>query len=134
MGPCLDSRSNSSSSSCSAAPSAPTMVNTSNCIKLAWEEPEEECEDACIESYKIGYREYNKKHSKWAFVDTKNTQTLFTVDGLQGETEYEFKVCAVDDEGNDGPFTSPPTVMSTRPSLGKATNKFAKRKKCFFGK
>jgi chitodextrinase len=53
----------------------------------------------------IGYREYNKKHSKWAFVDTKNTQTLFTVDGLQGETEYEFKVCAVDDEGNDGPFS-----------------------------
>jgi chitodextrinase len=49
-------------------------------------------------------REYNKKHSKWAFVDTKNTQTLFTVDGLQGETEYEFKVCAVDDEGNDDPI------------------------------
>jgi hypothetical protein len=24
---------------------------------------------------------------------------------LQGETEYEFKVCAVDDEGNDGPFS-----------------------------
>ena len=134
MGPYLDSRSNSRSSSCSAPPSAPTMVNTSNSIKIAWEEPEGEWEDTCIESYKIGYREYNKKHSKWAFVDTKNTQTLFTVDGLQGETEYEFKVCAVDDEGNDGPFSFPPTVMSTRPSLGKATNKFAKTKKCFFGK
>jgi len=161
MGPCLDSRSSSSSSSCSASPSTPTMVNcTSNSIMLAWEEPEEEWEDTCIESYKIGYREYNKTHSKWAFVDTKNTQTLFMVDGLKGETEYEFKVCAVDDEGNDGPFSFPPVVMSTRPSLARsvkresikikdgnpkiykipleksrnATNKFAKTKKCFFGK
>ena len=161
MGHCLDSRSNSSSSSCSASPSTPTMVNcTSNSIKLAWTEPEEEWEDTCIESYKIGYREYNKKHSKWAFVDTINTQTLFTVDGLQEETEYEFKVCAVDDEGNDGPSSFPPIVMSTRPSLArsvkresikikdgnpkiyklplekrrKATNKFAKTKKCLFGK
>ena len=85
---------------------------------------------------------------------------MFTVDGLRGETEYEFKVCAVDDEGNDGPFSFPPIVMSTRPSLARsvkresikikdgnpeiykiplekcrnATNKFAKTKKCFFGK
>lgn len=132
--------------------------SSSNSVELAWNPPEKGLK--CIDSYEIKYKQCNtRKAETWIPVVTEKSRRTITVPDLKCGTDYEFKVRAVNKDGDEGPF-SPKLKMSTKMSLAKtiqldakkirngnpsvfklplfdsrtATNFKAKTRKCTFGK
>ncbi|VDH98030.1 Hypothetical predicted protein [Mytilus galloprovincialis] len=100
----------------SSSPSAPIcLICTSNSIMLSWREPDNT--NGNINEYKIVFREYSTSSSRWKSATTKSKQTVCTVNGLKGDTQYEFKICTVDRDGEEGSFSHPSVEFKTRPSL-----------------
>ena len=132
--------------------------SSSNSVELAWNPPEKGLK--CIDIYEIKYKQCNTtKAEKWIPVVTETSRGTITVPDLKCGTDYEFKVRAVNKDGDEGPF-SPKLKMSTKMSLAKSiqldakeikkgnpavfklplfesratTNFKAKTRKCTFGK
>lgn len=141
----------------SSSPSVPISLScTSNSIMMSWTEPDDD--SGYINGYKIVYKECNLGSSRWKSITTKSKQTIDTVKDLKGDSQYEFKICAIDRDGKEGSF-SHPVVFRTKPSLAHSvkflakrvgqsdpevykipfqktkggTNKAAKTQKCYFG-
>ncbi|XP_052103468.1 uncharacterized protein LOC127736944 [Mytilus californianus] len=64
---------------------------------------------------------------RWKFISTKSKQTICTVKDLKGDTQYEFKICTVDRDGEEGSFSHPTVVFKTKPSLAHSVKVSAKR-------
>ncbi|OPL20444.1 hypothetical protein AM593_10395, partial [Mytilus galloprovincialis] len=101
------------------------LICYSNSIMLSWSEPDEI--NGYINGYKIVYRERIMGSSRWKSVKTKSKQTVYTVNYLKGDTQYEFKICTVDRDGEDGSFSHPAVEFKTKPSLAHHVKASAKR-------
>ena len=136
-----------------------TMLDSSSSsITLAWNLQKDNINN--ITNYEIKYRKCHKG-SKWDTVVTNDSTKKYIVEGLQGGTEYEFKIRALNEDGDEGSFTRPNVKMSTKLSLAnllkencfkiktdhppeilklpikeiqRATNYTAKIRKCEFGR
>jgi hypothetical protein len=101
------------------------ITSSSNSVELAWDPPEKGLE--CIDSYEIRYKQCNTtKAEKWIPVVTETSRRTFIVTDLKRGTDYEFKVRAVNKDGDEGPF-SPKLKMSTKVSLAKSIQLDAKK-------
>ncbi|XP_071164338.1 uncharacterized protein [Mytilus edulis] len=138
-------------------PSVPTSVATSsNSITLKWNRPKRGVKS--VDHYEIKYKECKKGKGKWVSVLSEGAERTVKVKDLKAEAKYEFKVRAVNEDGEEGPFCLPiklSTVSSLARSLiPKATkiedghpvvyklpltknidtvNELAKTRKCVFG-
>ncbi|XP_076097636.1 uncharacterized protein LOC143067903 isoform X3 [Mytilus galloprovincialis] len=101
------------------------LICYSNSIMLSWTEPDEI--NGSINGYKIVYRECIMGSSRWKSVKTKSKQSVYTVNYLKGDTQYEFKICTVDRDGEDGSFSNPAVEFKTKPSLAHHVKASAKR-------
>ena len=99
--------------------------SSSNSVELAWGQPEKGLK--CIDSYEIKYKQCNtRKAEKWITVVTETNRRTIIVPDLKCGTNYEFKVRAVNENGEEGPF-SPNLKVTTRVSLAKSIQLEAKK-------
>ena len=109
------------SSDSSEIPSEPgqpkEIFSSSNSVELSWDLPKKGLKS--IDSYEIKYKQCNTKNAKWITVVTDTNKTSIIVQGLKCGTYYEFKVRAVNEDGEEGPF-SPNLKVSTKISLAKS--------------
>ena len=108
------------SSDCWEIPSAPgqpiEIYSSSNSVDLDWKQPEKGLQ--CIDSYEIKHKQCNTRNAKWIAIMTEASKTNITVPNLRCGTEYEIKVRAVNEDGEEGPF-SPSLKICTKTSLAK---------------
>lgn len=106
-------------------PSVPTSVaTTSNSITLKWNRPKRGVKS--VDHYEIKYKECKKGKGKWVSVLSEGAERTVKVKDLKAETKYEFKVRAVNEDGEEGPFCLPiklSTVSSLARSLIPKANK-----------
>ncbi|XP_063429132.1 uncharacterized protein LOC134711989 [Mytilus trossulus] len=106
-------------------PSVPTSVaTTSNSITLKWNRPKRGVKS--VDHYEIKYKECKKGKGKWVSVLSEGAERTVKVKDLKAETKYEFKVRAVNEDGEEGPFCFPiklSTVSSLARSLIPKANK-----------
>ena len=91
------------------APPKPEIVATKNSLQLAWEEPSST--GPAISGYDIEYKKSSETAwQTWSHTGTSRTATITDVDGL---TEFEVQISAVNDEGQSLP--SPAATAHTTP-------------------
>ncbi|CAC5401699.1 unnamed protein product [Mytilus coruscus] len=109
-------------------PSVPQSVSTtSNSITLKWNRPKRGVKS--VDHYEIKYKECKKEKGKWISVLSEGAERTVKVKDLKAETKYEFKVRAVNEDGEEGPFCLPielSTVSSLARSLIPLANKTGK--------
>ena len=91
------------STSSEVPPGKPSCIDiTASDITLSWRESK--WDQHHIESYEIRYRKVGEK--RWiGRLDTNEACHEFKVCGLESDTAYEFKVRAINEEGDEGQFS-----------------------------
>ncbi|XP_052105230.1 uncharacterized protein LOC127738139 [Mytilus californianus] len=106
-------------------PSVPQSVaTTSNSITLKWNRPKRGVKS--VDHYEIKYKECKKGKGKWISVLSEGAERTVKVKDLKAETKYEFKVRAVNEDGEEGPFCLP-IKLSTVSSLARSLIPLAKK-------
>lgn len=135
-----------------------SVSTTSNTVILKWDRPKKGAKS--VDHYEIKYKECRKKKGKWVSVLSEGPEKTVKVKDLKAETEYEFKVRAVNEDGEEGPFCQRSIKLTTMSSLARSlipianmiekgcpkvyklpltkdvdtVNENAKTRKCVFGK
>lgn len=76
-------------------------VSTKNSISLSWNPPKMRSQQTAY--YEVKYKGYLKNGAKWIPVFTETNATSLVISDLKCDTEYEFKVRAVNFQGDEGP-------------------------------
>ena len=88
------------------SPSAPRNIlstnQTSDAISLRWEEPAKSFQN--IVCYEIRYRQ-TRGMKLWCAVDTEMDTNSHTLGKLKSDTEYQIKVRAITDDGDEGSYS-----------------------------
>ncbi|CAC5401695.1 TTN [Mytilus coruscus] len=93
------------------------IESSSNSISLAWNAPRQGSN--YVDHYEIKYKTCNKRGAKWIPVVTETSRRTITVTDLKCGTDYEFRIRAVNEDGDEGPFGTT-AKFSTRLSLAKS--------------
>lgn len=97
-------------------------VNGDSRVTLTWEAAEPGTEDIFIDHYKIYYGP--DAELLYSTVETYDSSTTWYIPNLQNDTQYFFKVVAVDSEGNESEEGS--DVISGTPEVVEETDSFGK--------
>lgn len=105
----------------SELPSAPgdliEIESSSNSISLAWDAPKQGSNN--VDYYEIKYKICNKRGVRWIPVVTETSRRTVTVTDLKCGTDYEFRIRAVNEDSDEGPYGTT-AKFSTRLSLAKS--------------
>ena len=84
------------------------MDVTKSSVALAWSRPKDDGGSA-ITGYFVEYKEVSSE--TWSRHQTKVTSTMFTLPGLTPDTDFQFRIIAVNDIGESGagPVSDPVT-------------------------
>lgn len=84
------------------------MDVTKSSVALAWSRPKDDGGSA-ITGYFVEFKVVSA--DKWSRYETKITSTMFTLSGLIPDTDYQFRIVAVNsiDESEAGPESDPVT-------------------------
>lgn len=82
------------------------MDITKSSVALAWSRPKDDGGSA-ITGYFVEYKVVTDE--TWSRYQTKITSTMFTLPGLTPDTDYQFRIIAVNDIGESeaGPLSDP---------------------------
>lgn len=98
-------------------------ISSSNVV-LGWDKPKKG--GSYINHYEIKYRELGvSKTARWITSTTEGSINSHSITNLKGNAAFEFKVRAVDNEGEEGPFCSTPLTINTSISVANRIKRMA---------
>lgn len=94
-------------------------------VVLGWDKPNMGSSD--VHHYEIKYRESASGTAIWSQAITSSPTNTIAIGNLKGGVEFEFKVRAIDKDGEEGPFCVPSLKVTTTSSIADVVKQSSKK-------